>query len=75
MCLLRFLHKFHGLSHKLQLVTFLLLYKFQGEFSVALPLLEKAVKLYILNLGETHPIVASAIHNLEVAFEKVEHEH
>ena len=44
----------------------------QGEFSVAVPLLDRAVKLYILNLGEAHPIVSSAIRNLEVAFEKIQ---
>lgn len=42
----------------------------QEEFSNAVPLFKKAVEIYKLNLGETHPIVISAIDNFNVAKSK-----
>jgi hypothetical protein len=43
----------------------------QGEYLNAVPLLEKAVGIYKLNLGETHPLVKSALENLKVATAKL----
>lgn len=44
---------------------------FQGEYFNAVPLLEKAIGIYKLNLGETHPLVISAVDNFKVANSKL----
>lgn len=44
----------------------------QEDFKSSISLFEEAIKIYSLNLGDSHTIVTSSLNNLKIALEKCE---